>query len=283
MLEWRALDRRSPRDRLRPYPSNPPNKNADSSSDSDFYIELPRAMNVPDKCVCYIDDIVIPVSWTMIDERKSKLYIDYWFGDVQDSVVTLIPHGNYTGQTFATELQTAMNVILNPFETPVSVSYDYMNHSVTILLTDNRSMQTGNLEVVIIANKDIPNTPATSIHYVNSCLQLSESKTILPGIPGIFYLDLHTTRNLYLSSSSLGSYNTVSNFGSDVIIKKIPVRYNYNEMLFDSSETGYDYLDVSKRMLRRIDFRLQDSFGNIINLNKNHWSFSLIFNYKIRT
>ncbi len=53
-----------------------------------------------------------------------------------------------------------------------------------------------------------------------------------------------------------------------MIIKKIPVRYNYNEMLFDSAEAGYDYLDVSKRLLRRIDFRLQDSFGNAINLIK---------------
>ena len=152
-----------------------------------------------------------------------------------------------------------------------------MNHWITILLTDHRSMQTGELEVVLIANKDIPNTPATSIHSVNSCLRLSASKSIFPDFPVIFYFDLHTTRNLYLSSSSLGSYNTVSNFGSDVIIKKIPVRYNYNEMLFDGSESGYDYLDVSKRLLRRIDFRLQDSYGNIVNLNHNHWSFSLIF------
>ena len=170
-----------------------------------------------------------------------------------------------------------MNVHLDPLDIPVSVSYDYMNHWVTVLLTDNRSTQTGTVEVVLIANKDVVNTPATSIHSVNSCLRLSESKEIFPVLPIILYLDLHTTRNLYLSSSSLGSYNTVSNFGSDVIIKKIPVIYSYNEMLFDGSESGYDYLDVSKRLLRRIDFRLQDSYGNIINLSSNHWSFSLVF------
>ena len=105
----------------------------------------------------------------------------------------------------------------------------------------------------------------------------SETVKITPGIPLYTYLDLHTTRNLYLSSSSLGSYNTVSTFGCDTIIKKIPVRFNYNEMLFDGSESGYDYLDVSKRSLKRIDFRLQDVFGNLIHLNANHWSFSLIF------
>ena len=109
-----------------------------------------------------------------------------------------------------------------------------------------------------------------------SVLMISKTVVLEPGIEFSLRLDLHTTRNLYLTSSSLGSYNTVSNFGYDTIIKKIPVRFNYNEMLFDGAESGYDYLDVSKRSLRRIDFRSQDSFGNIINLNGNHWSFSLI-------
>ncbi len=106
-------------------------KTVDSKSDSDFYIELPRAMNVPDKCVCYIDDIVIPVSWTMIDERNSRLYLDYRIGDDIVAVITLIPYGNYTGATFAAALQTAINVHLDPLDIPVSVSYDYMNHWVT--------------------------------------------------------------------------------------------------------------------------------------------------------
>ena len=45
-------------------------KTADSKFDSDFYVELPRALNIPDTCVCYIDDIVIPVSGRTLDERN---------------------------------------------------------------------------------------------------------------------------------------------------------------------------------------------------------------------
>ena len=91
------------------------------------------------------------------------------------------------------------------------------------------------------------------------------------------YIDLNTTRNLYLTSSCLASYSTISNFDNDVIIKKIPVKANYSQMLFDNAEAGYDYIDVSRRALSRIDFRLQDSYGNIIDLRNNHWSFSLVF------
>jgi hypothetical protein len=48
-------------------------------------------------------------------------------------------------------------------------------------------------------------------------------------------------------------------------------------MLFDTAEAGYDFLDVSKRALNRLDFKLQDSFGNVVDLRNNHWSFSLVF------
>ncbi len=87
-------------------------------------------------------------------------------------------------------------------------------------------------------------------------LKLKGSITLFATVPHACYLDVHTTRNLYLTSTTLGKYNTMSKFGLDCIIKKIPVRYNYNEMLFDGSEAGYDVLDIGRSTLRRIDFRL---------------------------
>ena len=49
------------------------------------------------------------------------------------------------------------------------------------------------------------------------------------------------------------------------MIKKISVRANYNELMFDSSMAGFDYLDGSRRSFQRIDFRLTDSYGKAIN------------------
>jgi hypothetical protein len=66
----------------------------------------------------------------------------------------------------------------------------------------------------------------------------------------------------------------------DTIIKKISVRANYNELIFDNSMAGFDYLDVSRRSFQRIDFRLTDSYGNTINFKKSHWSLSIIFQRK---
>jgi hypothetical protein len=251
-------------------------KTADSPSDSDFYVELPRAMNIPDKCVCYIDDIVIPVSWTMVDDRNSQLRLSYIDGAAVGTSTLTMPSGNYNGISFSAALETLMNTVLEPVNLPIAVAYDLINNKMTVSMTDNRD-DTSETPYVIIENSISFGVPLKLARSLNGVMMLDTFFEITPAKPFITYLDLHTTRNLYLTSSSLGSYNTISNFGCDVIIKKIPVRYNYNEMLFDSSEAGYDFLDVSKRMLRRIDFRLQDSFGNIINMNKNHWSFSLIF------
>jgi hypothetical protein len=255
-------------------------KTSDSNSDSDFYVELPRAMNIPDKCVCYIDDVVIPVSWTMIDERNNMLYLGIRINGVLSRETVIFDSGNYNGVSFAPVFESKVNAALLSHDLSVTVTYDFMNNKLRTVLRDDRSMVIGDATIAFLSNSELvfAGSNPNVLSSLNGVLMISGSSvTLLPGIAFDTYLDLHTTRNLYLTSSSLGSYNTISNFGSDVIIKKIPVRYNYNEMLFDSSETGYDYLDVSKRMLRRIDFRLQDSFGNIINLNKNHWSFSLIF------
>ena len=86
-------------------------KTADSSSGSDFYIELPRATNIPEKCVCYVDDIVIPVSWTMVDDRNSKLRLSYNAGAAIDTSTLTMPSGNYNGISFSAALETLMNTI----------------------------------------------------------------------------------------------------------------------------------------------------------------------------
>ena len=70
--------------------------------------------------------------------------------------------------------------------------------------------------------------------------------------------DLHTTRNLYLHSSVLASYDTLSKFKMDAMFKPISVRAKYNELIFDSSMAGFDYLDVSRRSFQRVDSRLTD-------------------------
>ncbi len=101
--------------------------------------------NIPDKCVCYIDDIVLPVRWTMIDSRNNKLYLCYRVGDVVSEQTVPNPSGTYYGGYFSNALETAMNPMLTPFSTPVEITYDNFNNQRSILLTDERDSQDGDL------------------------------------------------------------------------------------------------------------------------------------------
>ena len=45
-------------------------KAKDSLSDSDFWVELPRSLNVPDDCVCYIDGVVSAAQCRFVERRR---------------------------------------------------------------------------------------------------------------------------------------------------------------------------------------------------------------------
>ena len=48
-------------------------------------------------------------------------------------------------------------------------------------------------------------------------------------------------------------------------------------MLFDQVILPGDHLYCSNQTILRIDIKMTDSFGNLINLQCNHWSFSIVF------
>jgi hypothetical protein len=260
-------------------------KTNESKSDSDFDIELPRTFNVPENCICYLDDFVIPVSWSTIDERNNKLYIRFdWLGSTADIIVS-IPRQNYAGATFAAALELSINTAVHAIfvNTTFKVIFDQNDNLITITqITESwrHSFLVSSADLLDGRNWSAP-VPKNLIQSMNGIIRLGKtSYAITDETPYIAYLDLFTTRNLYLTSSALASYSNISNFDNDVIVKKIPISASFGQMMFYNASTGYDYLEVSKRSLTRIDFRLQDSYGNTINLRGNHVSFSLVFQIK---
>ena len=80
-----------------------------SKSETDFNIELPRSFNIPDGVVAHIDDIVLPVSWSTIDERNNKVYVVFSALTTTNEVVIELDKQNYDGAQFASTLQDALN------------------------------------------------------------------------------------------------------------------------------------------------------------------------------
>ena len=91
-------------------------KTKDSRSDSDFYIDLPKTVNIVETVKCYIDDIVIPVSFKVVELHNNNLFFSvyYFIGTVITTVyckLTLTPK-NYNGITLSAISSTLMNAQL---------------------------------------------------------------------------------------------------------------------------------------------------------------------------
>ena len=51
------------------------------------------------------------------------------------------------------------------------------------------------------------------------------------------------------------------------ILKKIPVTAGYSAMIYNETVLGMDYVDCSGQTPSRIDFKIKDHAGNIVNLH----------------
>jgi len=87
---------------------------------------------------------------------------------------------------------------------------------------------------------------------------LSQNTTPIINTPSTYFhsgnIDLFPIRNVYIVSQTLGNYNSVSVNGEWGIIKQVPVRASYNEMIYDQTVLGVDDLDCSNLTLSRNDF-----------------------------
>ena len=188
----------------------------------------------------------------------------------------------YNGSTLVADMMEKMNDGLYDDMKPkfkFNADYTYVENQLNIELIE--LMSAGDRyyghasEVLLVSDEDLLTDKwggvklvREEINSLSQIIRLTKSTIVKDTAEGeyIYYtnIDLHTTRNLYLHSSVLGSYDTLSNFNMDTIIKKIIVRATYNELMFDSSMAGFDYLDVSRRSFQRIDFRLTGYYGKIL-------------------
>jgi hypothetical protein len=240
-------------------------KSSDSESDANFKIDLPVSMLMPPNTGFYIDDVCIPVSWYTVDSnRNNNIY--FKVNGIKNKVS--IPKGDYNLTSLNNAIVSALNAVYpsvftsSPDLTLSKIKIIVAEPYVFELLTDAKAIDVGFPTPLYSINALLKNTVADT--YVHS----------YPYISG--YIDLLPFRNVYITCSGLGSFNTMSVSGERQIIKKVPINASYGEVIFGSSN-GLDYLDCSKQTLSRLEFQLKDVFGNVLNLNNNHWSFSIVF------
>ena len=157
-------------------------------------------------------------------------------------------------------------------------TYDKVDNTLTVSISDSRSF--GSKASAPFFMEFYTDDMLANPNTINTIIRNTTQFVISETRPYFCYLDLFNTRNLYLTSSALASYDTITNFGNDTIIKKIPCTASYRRLITLQSGSELDGLDVSKRTLRFIDFKLVDTSFRTIPLQGNHFSFSIVFTQK---
>ncbi len=112
-----------------------------SGSKSDFSIELPRSFTVPDGVIAHSDDIVIPVSWSTIDQRNQNSYIEFACGGSCREANFTSDYKNYDGPAFATDLAATLTAAINVLavEPDFVCKHNKLENQIIISINDTRS------------------------------------------------------------------------------------------------------------------------------------------------
>ena len=273
-------------------------RTADSVSESSFRVDLPQVIQMPANSVFFITDVCIPHVWTTIESGiNDKLYlwvIDTTVPVVQANInayyVITMTAGNYTAATLAQVLQTSLN------NTVPDNSHNLFTCRNTSGANDLQiAINISNRSVVILSDNSLTTLYASQqLPWVNGTVDFSNLSSMNDIIKNyarvsaphpldtthpynIDFVNLQPVNNVYMTSPTLGSYDTLSTFSNNVI-KKIPVTADYGYMIVDQFIAMNDFLDCSKQTFKTLEFHLRDGRGRVINLHGSHISFSIVFN-----
>ena len=238
----------------------------DSSSDSDFKIQLARNIYLPERTVMHIENITLPHAWYSIETGiNNLLYVKLG----TTCFIATIPSTNYIGSSFATAMTTALG---NGF----TVSYEVNTNRLTISNSQSFKILT-DIELATGLNGDWTgpvynwSSPSSS----NDVLANRTSNSGFSFVSGM--LSLNGFRAVYISSSTLSNYNTVGARGENNIIKKVPVNADFGYQVIDQMVSDHDYLSVERMTLGTIDFQVKDVKGNLIPFKGSPISFTIKF------
>ena len=245
-------------------------KTSPSESHSNFTIELPLTMLMPEDTGFYIEDVCIPHTWLPVNATNNYLQFKY-FSSTPIHVV--IAPGNYSARDLNDAIVAKINQVYDQGEI-VASAFDARTNSIGIKLKDTNTV---GVTFKLYTDSEIT-LPANKKRSMNGLLKNFTAETFADTeVYRSGFVDMYPLRNIYLTCSGLGNFNTMSVSGERNIIKKIPVTAPYGEVIYYESSTGLDYLDCSSQTLSRISFQLKDIHGNILDLNGAHISFSIVF------
>jgi len=261
----------------------------DSISTSNFKIELPYTVEMPNNSTFYITDISIEHSWLTVETGiNDTMYIRAlsYAGQQQQlfDVIIVLPSQNYTGSTLAAAIQSSLNTQLEAGLPVFTAVYNANPNTITINNVQNFYFQIlTDPELATKLNNTWtgPTYDPTNPRSANDLLRnYAGTSPVYGKDKGPYtsgFLDLQPIRNIFISSPNLGSFTTLGSKGEANIICKVPVNADFGYLVLCNIIAAHDFLNCSRQVLRTLEFHLKDVKGNYIPLHGGHCSFSIVF------
>ena len=260
-----------------------------SKSSSDFSIELNENMECPEGTRLHIVDISLPTSFKTTEVG----FYEYMYVMIYDNNDTFVKNfriylGNkiYFSEQLCFDIHAGLNTNAEDLNAGGIFNYAYssatrtvdfsikdgLNYKVKIPTDEELGNYVNNQWDTNSANYD-SNNPL-SINYLLSNYIASSPLTVWTSS----YLNLVPFRYLFISSSALADYRySAPNTYSSNIIKKVLISQQLGGIVNDAgSSLSEDYIDVSNRNLKKLDFRITDERGVVMNLYNINVQFALL-------
>ena len=258
-------------------------KTTESGSNSDFKFELPDDLSLPNNARCYIDDITIPVSGFSVEAgMNDRLYVRLKLSATgkTDEIIILDPQ-NYDIESFRDMLQEKLN---QKFPNRFAVEGNKRTNLLTIKITNSNRFE-------IWTDDDLKKGYTSSGnwsgegYYPNNLMSFNNSLKNTDGTSGDYYngmpylsgfVDFLNIHNVYLHSN-LSRFDCMTAVGRSNIVKKICITTSWGYLQNDSVVMINDFIDVSNRTFKTLEFSLRNVYGNVVPLHGGHISFTLRF------
>ena len=260
-----------------------------SGTSSDFTIDLPETVQLEDNMLCQIHEVSIPHSWYSINETNNNLYFMHQVippavpNGITYRKIT-IPEGNYTASDLAQTIEVALNLRVDTGDRPNTYSIHYNSSTNKFTISSNYAtvifVVLTDGEVAPVANVFSDPVDVNNLNSINRVMgnttPAADAYTNVAPYTSNF-IGLVPFKNLYLHCNEISNFNQLTVAGNSSIVKKIPVDVPYLSIINDNELSSVDYIDVSNKMLRRLNFRLTNHFNQVVNLNDVDVSFTLTF------
>ena len=259
-----------------------------STSSSDFSIELNENLELPDDTSLYVTDISIPAVWKTTEVGFYEyMYVMVFNGDtLVKNFRHYLGHKIYFAEQLCFDIVEGMNNNTTDLSAGGIFVYSYSSATRTIEIKVKDGLP---YTIKIPTDTELGN-------YVNGVWDTGQSNydnrkpvsinnllsNFVPTNPiatwTSSYLNLVPFRYVFITSNALSDYHySAPNSYSSSIIKKVLCTEQLGGIINDNQAPHHeDFINVGGRNLKRLDFKITDESGTVMNLYDIPVQFALL-------